>query len=158
MLSCFSWVWLFVTLWTVAHQASLSVGFSRLLFPWDMGVGCHVLLQGSFLPRGRTLTLVSLALAGGFFTIGATWEAPMFIHLFIFKAFIEHITILLLFFLLVFSFLANESLLYDVGSSSLVFYDNLERRVEWSGTWEGGSRWMGHMCTSGWFMLIYGRN
>ena len=87
-----------------------------------------------------------------------TWEAPMFIHLFIFKAFIEHITILLLFFLLVFSFLANESLLYDVGSSSLVFYDNLERRVEWSGTWEGGSRWMGHMCTSGCFMLIYGRN
>ena len=73
----------------------------------------------------------------------------MFIHLFIFKAFIEHITILLLLFLLLFLFLANESLLYDVGSSSLVFYDNLERRVEWSGSWEGGSRWTGHMCTSG---------
>ena len=77
------------------------MGFSRLLFSWDMGVGCHVPLQGSFLPRGRTLTLASLALAGGFFTIGATWEAPMFIHLFIFKAFIEHITILLLFFFVV---------------------------------------------------------
>ena len=27
MLSCFSHIWLSVTLWTVAHQASLSVGF-----------------------------------------------------------------------------------------------------------------------------------
>ena len=27
--NCFSHVWLFVTLWTVAHQAPLSVGFSR---------------------------------------------------------------------------------------------------------------------------------
>ena len=29
MLNCFSCVWLFATLWTVAHQAPLSVGFSR---------------------------------------------------------------------------------------------------------------------------------
>ena len=29
MLSCFSHVWLFATLWTVACQAPLSVGFSR---------------------------------------------------------------------------------------------------------------------------------
>ena len=29
MLSCFSSIWLFVTLWTVAHQALLFVGFSR---------------------------------------------------------------------------------------------------------------------------------
>ena len=29
MLSCFSHVWLFVTLWTVACQAPLSMGFSR---------------------------------------------------------------------------------------------------------------------------------
>ena len=29
MLSCFSDVWLCVTLWTVAHQALLSMGFSR---------------------------------------------------------------------------------------------------------------------------------
>ena len=28
-LSCFSHVWLFVTLWTVAHQAPLSMGFFR---------------------------------------------------------------------------------------------------------------------------------
>ena len=29
MLSCFSCVWLFETLWIVAHQAPLSMGFSR---------------------------------------------------------------------------------------------------------------------------------
>ena len=29
MLSCFSFVWLFVTPWTVVHQAPLSIGFSR---------------------------------------------------------------------------------------------------------------------------------
>ena len=29
VLSHFSWVWLFVTLWTVACQAPLSMGFSR---------------------------------------------------------------------------------------------------------------------------------
>ena len=29
MLSCFHHVWLFVTLWTIARQAPLSVGFSR---------------------------------------------------------------------------------------------------------------------------------
>ena len=29
MLSCFSRVQLFVTLWTIAHQAPLSMGFSR---------------------------------------------------------------------------------------------------------------------------------
>ena len=29
MLSSFNWVWLFVILWTVTHQAPLSMGFSR---------------------------------------------------------------------------------------------------------------------------------
>ena len=29
VLSCFTYVWLFVTLWTVARQAPLSMGFSR---------------------------------------------------------------------------------------------------------------------------------
>ena len=40
MLSCFSWVQLFVTLWTVAHQAPLSMGFSRQEYwsglPWPL--------------------------------------------------------------------------------------------------------------------------
>ena len=55
MLSCFSCAQLFVTLWTIAHQASLSMGFSRQ----DTGVGCHVLPQGIFLTQGLNLTLVS---------------------------------------------------------------------------------------------------
>ena len=38
MLSRFSHVWLLVTLWTVAHQAPLSMGFSRLDY-WS-GVPC----------------------------------------------------------------------------------------------------------------------
>ena len=37
-------VQLFVTPWTVAHQAPLSMGFSRQ----PTGVGCHALLQGIF--------------------------------------------------------------------------------------------------------------
>ena len=40
VLSCFSPVQLFVTLWTVACQASLSMGFSRQ----EYGVGYHALL------------------------------------------------------------------------------------------------------------------
>ena len=38
MLSCFSCVWLFVTPWTVAYQAPLSMGFSRLEY-WS-GLPC----------------------------------------------------------------------------------------------------------------------
>ena len=48
MLSCFSRVWFFVTLWTTACQAPL---------PWNSpgkntGLGCHFLLQGIFLIQG----------------------------------------------------------------------------------------------------------
>ena len=41
-------VWLFVTPWTVAHQASWSMGFSR----HEHWIGCHFLLQGIFLTQG----------------------------------------------------------------------------------------------------------
>ena len=34
VLSCFSRVWLFATLWTVAHQAPLSMGFFRQILEW----------------------------------------------------------------------------------------------------------------------------
>ena len=48
-LSCsLSHVQLLANPWTVAHQAPLSIGFSRL----DSGVGCHSLLQGIFLTQG----------------------------------------------------------------------------------------------------------
>ena len=43
ILSCFSHVQLFVTLWTVAYQASLST---------QAGVGCYALLQGIFPTQG----------------------------------------------------------------------------------------------------------
>ena len=52
-----------------------------LLCPWDSphkntGRGCYALLQGNFLNPGIIITsLTSPALAGGFFTTSATWEA-----------------------------------------------------------------------------------
>ena len=75
MLSRFSRVQLFVTPWTVAHEAPLPMGFSRQEY-W--GSGLHVLLQGIFLTQGsnpRLLSLASPALASGFGTTSTTWEA-----------------------------------------------------------------------------------
>ena len=48
MLSHFSHDRLFAILWTVAHQAPLSVGFSRK----NTGVGCHAVLPGIFPTQG----------------------------------------------------------------------------------------------------------
>ena len=48
MVSHFSHVQLFVTLWTVAHQAPLSMGSPGK----NTGVGCHALLQEIILTRG----------------------------------------------------------------------------------------------------------
>ena len=66
MLSCFTHVQLFVTLWTVDRQAP---------HPWDSpgkntGVGCHFLLQGIFPIQGPNLRLLCLLhwQAGFFFT------------------------------------------------------------------------------------------
>ena len=60
-------------LWTVACQAPLSMGFSRQ----EYCSGLPFLLPGDLPYPGIKLTsLMSLALAGGFFTISATWEAP----------------------------------------------------------------------------------
>ena len=41
----------------------------------NTGVGCHTLHQGIFLTQGSKLRLMSPALAGGFYTTNATWEA-----------------------------------------------------------------------------------
>ena len=46
-------VWLFAILWTVVCQAPLFMGFSRQ----ETGVGCHFLLQGTFLTQGSYLGL-----------------------------------------------------------------------------------------------------
>ena len=52
---------------------------TRLYCPWDSpgkntGVGCHALLQGDLPEPGmEPVSPMSPALAGGFFTISATW-------------------------------------------------------------------------------------
>ena len=62
-----------VTLWTVAPQAPLSMGFSRQEY-WS-GLPC--LPPGDLPDPGITpMSLMSLALAGEFFTTSTTWEAP----------------------------------------------------------------------------------
>ena len=72
MLSHFGRVQLFVTIWTVALQAPLSMGFSRQEY-WG-GLPCPP--PGDLPnPEFEPMPLVSLALAGGFFTTSATWEA-----------------------------------------------------------------------------------
>ena len=71
MLSPFSHVQLFATLWTVALQGSLSMGFSRQEY-WS-GLPCPS--PGDLPYLGiEPVSLRSPALASWFFTISATWE------------------------------------------------------------------------------------
>ena len=71
LLCCFSCVRLFVTLWTVAHQALLSMGFSRQY--WS-GLPCPP--PGDLPNSGvKPASLTSPALAGRFLTTSTTWEA-----------------------------------------------------------------------------------
>ena len=77
MLSHLSCVQLFVTLWTTAHQAPPSIGFSRQEY-WSR-LPCP--LPGDLPDLGIELTsLMSPTLAGGFFTTNATWEALWIIN------------------------------------------------------------------------------
>ena len=65
-----SHVWLFMTLWTVAQQASLSMGFPRQEY-WN---GFPFPPSGDLPDPGiKPTSLVSHALAGGFFTTSTTW-------------------------------------------------------------------------------------
>ena len=67
----FSCVQLFVTAWTAAHQAPLSVKFPRQEY-WSR---LPFLTPGDLPdPEINPLSPVFPALAGGFFTICATWE------------------------------------------------------------------------------------
>ena len=62
---------LFVTLWTVAHQAPLSIGFSRLEY-WS-GLPCPP--PGDLPDLGiKLVSPMSPALEGRFFTTSVTWE------------------------------------------------------------------------------------
>ena len=78
MLSYFSHVPLFATLRIAAHQSPPSMGFFRQ----DTGVGCHALLQGIFPTQELNPHLfMSAALASGFFTTSAIWEAHMSLYI-----------------------------------------------------------------------------
>ena len=70
VLSCFSGVWLFATLWTVAQQAPLSMGF---FLGKNTGVGCHFLLQASSWPKDWTRVSRSSCTAGRLFPGWAIW-------------------------------------------------------------------------------------
>ena len=72
MLSCFSLIRLFETLWNVAHQAPLFMGFSKQVY-WS---GLPFPPPGDLLDPGiEPASLMSPALAGGFFITSTTWEA-----------------------------------------------------------------------------------
>ena len=74
MLSCFSRAQLLVTPWTVAHQAPLSVGFSREEY-WSVLL---CLPPGDLPDLGtKSTSLTSSALAGGFFTTSVTWGVQL---------------------------------------------------------------------------------
>ena len=75
MLSHFSCVQLYATLWTVACQAPVSIGFSRQEY-WS---AVPFLSLGN-IPDSeiKPVSLKSPALASGFFTTSATWEAHNF--------------------------------------------------------------------------------
>ena len=70
MLSHFSCVWFFASLWTVAHQAPLSMGFSRQEH-WS-GLPCPP--PGDLPhPRMESASLTSPALASRFYITSAMW-------------------------------------------------------------------------------------
>ena len=65
------------TPWTVACQAPIGFSPQGQIFPARiLEVGCHFLLQGDLPDQGiEPISLMSPALAGGFFTTSTTWEA-----------------------------------------------------------------------------------
>ena len=72
VLSRFSHIQLFATLWTVACQASLSIGFSRQEY-WS---GLPFPPLGKLSDPGiKPASLMSPELAAWFFTTSSTWEA-----------------------------------------------------------------------------------
>ena len=72
MLSHFSHALLFVTLWTVACQAHVSMEFTRQGY-WS-GLSCPPAWD-LHNPGIEPMSLMSPVLAGGFFTSSTSWEA-----------------------------------------------------------------------------------
>ena len=77
MLNHFSRVQIFATLWTIARQAPLSMGFSRQEY-WS-GLPCP-LSRDLPDPGIEPVSLIFPALAGRFFTTSATWEAQFHLY------------------------------------------------------------------------------
>ena len=75
VLNHFRCVQLFATLLTIAHQAPVSMGFSRQE-SWS-GLPC---LPSGDLPNPgiKPPSFISLALAAGFFNTSTTWEVPLY--------------------------------------------------------------------------------
>ena len=73
LLSCFSHVRLYATLWAVTCQDPLSMGFSRQEYRSELSCPPPGMFPN---PRVEPESLMSPALAVGFFTTSATWEAP----------------------------------------------------------------------------------
>ena len=72
-----SHIWLFATLWTVAHQAPLSMAFSRQEY-WS-GLPSPPPEDLPY-PQMEPASLMSPALAGGFFTTSTTWKDALVSH------------------------------------------------------------------------------
>ena len=69
-----SYIWLFATVGTVAHQASLSRGFSRQEY-WS---GLPFPPSGDLPDPGiKPVSFVSPALASGFFSTSTTWDCSL---------------------------------------------------------------------------------
>ena len=84
VLSRFHCVRLFATLWTVARQAPLSLGFSRQ----EYGSGLPCTPPGDLPDPGiKPMALKSPVLGGWFFTTSATWEALSGYRHFLFLSF-----------------------------------------------------------------------
>ena len=89
VLSHFSRVGLFETLWTVAHQAPLSMGFSRQEY-WS---GLPFPTPGDLHNPGiKSASLMSPALVGGFLSTRTIWEA----HVYVCVIYISHLYPLLI--------------------------------------------------------------
>ena len=73
VLSCFSCVGLFATLWAAARQAPLSMGFSRQEYWCGLPFPSPGYLPN---PGVEPVSLTSPALSTGFFTTSSTWESP----------------------------------------------------------------------------------
>ena len=77
VLTHISRVQLSATPWTKAHQALLSMGFSRQEY-WS-GLKCLLPPGDLHDPGIETVSLISPALVGGLFTTGTTWEAHVYV-------------------------------------------------------------------------------